>query len=326
MTDQYDDDEDFDTGVEVPVQPDDDEFDIEVVPTEFSQGEKDAGRPVADLSEEESPEPTDDELAQYDARVAKRIKAAHAQANANRRAAEAAEKRAAEATRIAAAMRDELVKARQSGTGYARVAVKSTRDSLRSQREALEVEYRTAIESGDAEAQVKAQQKLTLVTQQLGGLPDDETLERDLAEHLNRPVPEVPQAAPQVDAYVETWKRQNPWFDQDEVLRNAAIQAENLLVQNYNKPAGAKATLDQVSAMLRPLLEERGLLQAPPPPPAPPVPKPRAPSPAMPVVRRMAGGKQKVQLTPEMIDLASELGLSPQEYAREYVRLQGATQ
>jgi len=317
MDAQYE-DEEFD----VAAAPEEDDFDIEVVETEFSQGEKDAGRPIADLSEEEDAEPTDDELAVYDARVQKRIKSAHAKANANRRAAEVAEKKATEAIRIAAILQDELRKARQNGTSYARVAVKSTRDSLQSQRAAYEAEYRTAIESGDAEAQVKASQNLTLVTQQLSGLPDDETLERDLAQHVNTPVPELPRAAPPpANPDLDAWKRENPWFETDPELQQTAIEAENVLMQRYGKPPGTKETLALVKTMLTPLLAERGYMQTPSPPPAP---KPRAPSPTMPVVRSLPGGKQKIQLTRDQVDLAAELGISPLEYAREYAR--GANQ
>ena len=305
-----------------------DDIQVEVGESAFSQGEADEGKPVAepDTADED---PTEDELAKYDMSVQKRIKSAHAKANAERRAKELAQQEAKAAIDFAKMMKERLAQEREQRLQYTRAAVSSGRASLENETKILTQEIREANESGDLDKQILLQTKLNTVVQQLNGLPNAETLDRDIETARKQPLPELetPQNVdPQADAHTQKWIAENEWFSKDAQLRQTAIQAEDLLVTQYGMARGGKDTLDRISAMVRAAFPDKvgaaPMTASPPPPPAAP-PPPKAPAKSastMPVMRTAPNGKKVIRLTPAQINLAHELGITPEAYAAEYAK------
>jgi hypothetical protein len=261
--------------------------------------------------------------------VQKRIKSAHAKANAERRAKELAQQEAKAAIDFAKMMKERLAQEREQRLQYTRAAVSSGRASLENETKILTQEIREANESGDLDKQILLQTKLNTVVQQLNGLPNAETLDRDIETARKQPLPELetPQNVdPQADAHVQKWIAENEWFSKDAQLRQTAIQAEDLLVTQYGMARGGKDTLDRISAMVRAAFPDKvgaaPMTASPPPPPAAP-PPPKAPAKSastMPVMRTAPNGKKVIRLTPAQINLAHELGITPEAYAAEYAK------
>jgi hypothetical protein len=325
MSTQMDDIDDFETdAVDTDFELDD--IQVEVGETPFSQGEADEGKPVADADTVDE-DPTEDELAKYDMSVQKRIKSAHAKANAERRAKEQAMQEAKAAIEYARLMKERAAQEREQRLQYTRAAVFSGRASLENETQLLTQQIREANESGDLDKQILLQTKLNTVVQQLNGLPNAETLDRDIETARKQPLPELetPQNVdPQADQHTQQWIAQNKWFNEDAQLRQTAIQAEELLVTQYGFARGGKDTLDRISAMMRAAFPDK-LGAAPmtvsPPPAAPPPPKAPAKSAStMPVMRTAPSGKKIIRLTPAQINLAHELGITPEAYAAEYAK------
>ena len=305
-----------------------DDIQVEVGESAFSQGEADEGKPVAEPDSTDE-DPTEDELAKYDMSVQKRIKSAHAKANAERRAKELAQQEAKAAIDFAKMMKERLAQEREQRLQYTRAAVSSGRASLENETKILTQEIREANESGDLDKQILLQTKLNTVVQQLNGLPNAETLDRDIETARKQPLPELetPQNVdPQADAHTQKWIAENEWFSKDAQLRQTAIQAEDLLVTQYGMARGGKDTLDRITAMMRAAFPDKvgaaPMTVSPPPPPAAP-PPPKAPAKSastMPVMRTAPNGKKVIRLTPAQINLAHELGITPEAYAAEYAK------
>jgi hypothetical protein len=305
-----------------------DDIQVEVGESAFSQGEADEGKPVAEPDSTDE-DPTEDELARYDMSVQKRIKSAHAKANAERRAKELAQQEAKAAIDFAKMMKERLAQEREQRLQYTRAAVSSGRASLENETKILTQEIREANESGDLDKQILLQTKLNTVVQQLNGLPNAETLDRDIETARNQPLPELAPAQsidPEADAHTQKWIAENEWFSKDAQLRQTAIQAEDLLVTQYGMARGGKDTLDRISAMVRAAFPDKvgaaPMTVSPPPPPAAP-PPPKAPAKSastMPVMRTAPNGKKVIRLTPAQINLAHELGITPEAYAAEYAK------
>lgn len=306
-----------------------DDIQVEVGEATFSQGDADEGKPIADPDTTDE-DPTEDELAKYDMSVQKRIKSAHAKANAERRAKEQAMQEAKAAIDYAKMMKERLAQEREQRLQYTRAAVSSGRASLEHETKILTQEIREANESGDLDKQILLQTKLNTVVQQLNGLPNAETLDRDIETARKQPLPELetPQNVdPQADAHTQKWIAENEWFSKDAQLRQTAIQAEDLLVTQYGMARGGKDTLDRISAMVRAAFPDKvgaaPMTASPPPPPPAAPPPPKAPAKSastMPVMRTAPNGKRVIRLTPAQINLAHELGITPEAYAAEYAK------
>jgi hypothetical protein len=316
-----DDMDDFDNDV-VDTDFELDTIQIEVGETPFSQGEADEGKPVADPDTADE-DPTEDELAKYDMSVQKRIKSAHAKANAERRAKELAQQEAKAAIEYARMMKDRVAQERDQRLQYTRAAVSSGRASLEHETQILTQQIREANETGDLDKQILLQTKLGAVVQQLSGLPGQEALDRDIETARQQPLPEFqPQQAvdPDADAHTQKWIAANKWFNEDRDLRQTAIDAEELLVTRYGMTRGGKDTLDRISAMVRAAFPDK-VGAAPMTASPPPLPKSPAKSVStMPVMRTAPNGKRIIKLTPAQINLAHELGISPEAYAAEYAK------
>ncbi len=329
MSTDIDDIDDFDEGTEAQdIELDD----IEVVEGEheFSQGDADRGRPIAELDTPDE-EITDDELARYDVGVQKRIKSLHAKLHAERRAKELKASEADAALAFGRKMREDLLKERDQRLQYTRVAVTSGRSSLEQEVKGIMQDMREANESGDFDKQVLLQTKLNMVTQQLNGLPAQETLDRDIETERARPLPDVPSRQayvehPDTAANIDAWRAKNPWFDSDPELRQLAIDAQNTLVTRFGMQIGATDTLDKISAMIRSSFSDRtgaspvAEVKSEPKPNVKPAAKSAAP---MPVMRTAPNGKRIIRLTPAQINVAHDLGIKDMKaYALEISRME----
>lgn len=222
MTDKNDD-------IEVDVEGDD-ELEIEV---QDDTPEPDKGKPKAPEVETETKGADDDDLEGYSDSVKKRINKLKFDQHAERRAKEEAVRLREEAISYAEKIRKENEELRKAYAEGETVLVGQTKARLESELTSARAAYKSAYESGDADAVLAAQEKLLKLQ-----------VENDRVQNYRpRPVQQQApapqqQAAPQVakpDDRAMQWAEKNSWFMKDKAMTGFAMGIhEDLVAQGID--------------------------------------------------------------------------------------------
>ena len=292
-----------------------DDIDIEVIDDTPPQ---DRGRAPMKTPVED---PNDEELAEYSEKVQRRIKEMARARHDERRRAEAAERERQEALRAAQVLLDENRKLKKyvhtGETAYATTAAAAAEAEIESAKVAL----KKAHEDFDTDAIVAAQERLTEAKLRLREAKAFKpTPLQDEGEGVEDPSRAAP--APKADPKAEAWLRDNQWFGTDEEMTALALAAHKKLVDSGVDPR-SDTYYEQINARMRKRFPEyfEGEETAD---DTPPNPKPKQEKPVSvvaPVTRSQA--PKKVRLTQSQVNIASRLGLTPEQYARELAKLGG---
>lgn len=281
----------------------------------------------------------DQEAEQYGEKVKKRISEMKHAVHDERRAREAAERRASEAERVAQESWRRL-QAMQQQFSYGEAAYAG--DSVKTAQlkvEKARADYRRAYDAGDPdavaaaaeamaaakteEAQAVAWERQAKQKAQQGAL-QAQNRGVDSQQHL----PAQRQQTPAVDPAAENWARENPWFNKDPEMTAAAWGVHERLtrVDGIDPIRDAKKYYEEIDAVMRRRFPEyewddddsSGAASA-----APAKPAKKSATSAVAPVRRVPTGSNpnKVTLTKTQVALAERLGLTPEQYARELVKL-----
>lgn len=222
MTDKSDD-------IEVDVEGDD-ELEIEV---QDDTPEHDKGKPkAAEVEAEAKAGADDDDLEGYSESVKKRINKLKFDQHAERRAKEEAVRLREEAISYAEKIRKENEQLRKAYAEGETVLVGQTKARLESEMATAKAAYKSAYESGDADAVLAAQEKLLKLQ-----------VETDRVQNY-KPRPVQPteaapqQAAPQIakpDERAMKWAEKNAWFMKDKAMTGFAMGFhEDLVAQGVD--------------------------------------------------------------------------------------------
>ena len=222
MTDKNDD-------IEVDVEGDD-ELEIEV---QDDTPEPDKGKPKAPEVETETKGADEDDLEGYSDSVKKRINKLKFDQHAERRAKEEAVRLREEAIAYAEKIRKENEQLRKAYAEGETVLVGQTKARLESELTSARAAYKSAYESGDADAVLAAQEKLLKLQ-----------VENDRVQNYRpRPVQQQApapqqQAAPQIakpDDRAMQWAEKNAWFMKDKAMTGFAMGIhEDLVAQGID--------------------------------------------------------------------------------------------
>ena len=271
--------------------------------------------PPADRGRKPMVEPpkdvTDDELSKYDEGVKKRIQHFTKGYHEERRAKESAQREKDEAIRIAQAVVEENKKLRGSLSEGRNALLEQAKQTVSGELAAAERNFRTAYESGDPEALLKAQQSLTAATIKADKLANfvPEPLQR---EETVVQTPPVSQPKPQIDAKLATWQDQNSWFGSNKKMTAYALGLHEELVES-----GARVGSDDYYKAIDKDMRERfpdqfageevdTAVDAPPQ---------RRSNVVAPATRSTA--PKKVVLTKTQVNIAKRLGVPLELYARK---------
>lgn len=180
--------------------------------------------------------------------------------------------------------------------------------------------YKEAYDAGDSEALAEAQQAMTQATLEL------ETSKNFVPTPLQEESFEVQttqqyQPQPPTDAKLNAWQRQNPWFGQDEEMTAAALGLHEKL-KRQGAVIGSDeyyATLDRTMRKrfpenfddLEPEVEVEQKEDAP---------KAKPSTVVAPATRSTA--PKKIRLKTSQVAIAKKLGLTPEQYVRELMKLE----
>lgn len=288
---------------------DDDGFEIEVVD---DTPEEDKGKPRR--AEGSDPKvPDDDEIQSYSEGVQKRIKQLKFEYHEERRAKEEAARLQEEALKYAQQVQQEnsrLLKTLEEGEG---VLVNQAKGRVSAELDKAKAAYKAAYETGDPDALIEAQERLT-------------TLQNEKIRYENyRPQPRQ-QQAPQPQYQQPTprpnrpsdralqWAQRNDWFEKDSEMTGYAYGLHEKLVKSGVAP-DTEEYYNQIDNAVRRVFPDRfddvSFEET--------APQRQTGNVVAPAAR--SGKKpRKVQLTSTQVSLAKRLGLSNEQYAAQLMK------
>jgi len=289
----------------------DDDLDIEFEDDSGSDwleaGGKPAAKPKADASN--SDDHGDDEHEEYSERVQKRI----ANLTRKRREAEREREAAIEYAKRVQAERDNL---RQRTEMLDKGYVSQYEERVAAQLEAARRDYRQAREINDADAEAKALEAINHANYEQQRVQQAKRAQSQQPQYRDTPAPWAQPAVrqPQPDPKAQTWAERNTWFGQDRVLTQTAMSVHEQLVGDEGFDPATDDYYNELDKRMKRFLPEDRQARR------------QGPGQTVAGSTRSAPagqrGKQQVKLTREQVAVAKSLNISPQQYARELLKIE----
>lgn len=304
--------------VEVGIEDDDDDDELEIEVVDDTPPQDRNRKPLPDDVIEELEQ---DEAVEYSAKVKQRIDQLKKAWHDERRAKEAATREREAAAQYAQqlqAERDKLRTTLSQGEGW---AIEQAKERATLQLDAAKRAYRDAYESGDSDAIIEAQQNLARATYQVDQANGMAPRYREDQGALQTPQPSYNQGqttqpqvrAPEPDSRAKEWGERNKWFGTDDEMTSFALGVHQKLVKD-GVPPSTTEYYERIDARMREVFPDQFE-------DASPKRKKRQPSTVVASAGRAPKGK-KVVLTQSQLAMAKRLGVSPEAYAREMVKLE----
>jgi hypothetical protein len=267
----------------------------------------------------------EDELDKYSAEAKEKLAQLKKVWHDERREKEAALREQQEAVRVAQKLLDENKKLKQAYSTGEKTYIETVQGAAELELEVAKRSYKEALETGDSDRIVEAQSKLNAAAIKSDKVKDfrpsalqEEENEVQIPQLQERPV------AP--DAKTQEWTEKNPWFGAKKSMTAYALGLHEELIDEYGKNFVAtdqyfqridkemrkvfSEYFDTVEPQTKVDVEEESK----------PSPKSK-PSTVVAPATRSTSSKQ-IRLKPSQIALARKLGLSPEQYARELLKME----
>ena len=288
------------------------DFEVEV---EDDTPEADRGRYPASPETVKKLEVEVNELDQYSEDAKKKIITMKRIWNDERRRAESAEREREAAILATKKLLEENKRIKQMLTTGEKEYVSAVKNSSEMQLEMAKKAYKEAYDMGDSDKLAEAQQEMVKASLNLDKvnnfkLPTLQEDNYDVKIQHNDPV------TPPPDDRVMEWQAENPWFGQDEEMTASALGLHEKL-----KRQGVKIGSEEYYAQLDKTMRKRfpeNFEETEAEPKDEPKAKPK--SIVAPATRSTA--PKKVKLTTTQVALAKKLGLTPEQYVRELLKLE----
>ena len=271
-------------------------------------------KPVETKTEETKDEKAD-ELKTYSEGVQKRI----AKLTRKMREAERQKEEALQYAQSVKSERDSLqsrfVKADKSYVSEFETRVKSNMEAARSA-------LRTAIEAGDVDAQVKAQEQMATLNAdavRLASLKSQQVEEPKEEKQVNVS-PQQAEQPVKTDPKAEAWAAKNPWFGNDTAMTYTAFDMHKTLVEKEGYDPQSDEYYEEIDKRLRVEFPNKFDKVAD------NTAERAKPAQTVASARRPAntGRRKTVKLTPSQVAIAKRLGVPLEEYAKQLNVKEGA--
>jgi len=291
--------------VESKTVDDEGDFDIEVVD---DTPKKDRGRkpsdPPADV--------TDEELEEYSEKVRKRIQHFSKGYHDERRAKETALRERQELERLAQQLVEENKKLKGTVSKNQEVLLGQAKKNAEVELEAAKRAYKEAYESGDSDAVLEAQDKLTnakLRSERVNNFKPKALQENETPvqpQVLDNPAPAV-----KPDDRAVSWAKQNTWFGEDDEMTSFALGLHNKLVNQEGMDPQSDEYYERIDSRMRQVFPDQFEDYEP----EPETSKSRRSNVVAPATRSTS--PKKVKLTQTQVNLAKRLGVPLDVYAKQ---------
>jgi hypothetical protein len=282
--------------------------------------------PAADRGKEPLPkdkveELENDTLEDYSDRVKQRMAQLKKVWHDERRAKESADRERQEAIKFAQQIAEENKKLKTTLSSGEETYIHTLKGALEQQLHSAKRDYREAYDLGDSEKIIEAQQKMNdaqfrlseaqrYTPQYKNTLQEDE---KEVYIQENRP------QAPKPDNKALAWQDKNDWFGKDEEMTSLALGVHEKLVRSGIDPTSDEYYRRIDSTMQKRFPEYYGDATLDEDQPA----QRTKPSNVVAPATRSTAPK-KVRLTKTQVALAKKFGLTPEQYARETLKLENA--
>jgi len=300
---------------EMPVDMAEEALDIEI---EDDTPEEDRGRFPASPETVKKLEVEVNELDKYSEDAKKKLITMKRVWNDERRRAEAAEREREVAINATRKLLDENKRIKQMLSTGEQEYVTAVKNTSEMQLEMAKKAYKEAYDLGDSEKLAEAQQKMVQASLDLDKaknfkLPTLQEDNFDVKIQQNDPV------APRPDDRVMEWQAENPWFGQDEEMTASALGLHEKLKRQGVKIGSEEyyAQLDKTMRKRFPEAFEKEAEEE-----AEPKDEPKAKPKTIVAPATRSTAPKKVKLTTTQVALAKKLGLTPEQYVRELLKLE----
>jgi hypothetical protein len=296
--------------VEIEVEGDDISIEIEDDTPESDRGREPLPKDIVEDLEK-------DELEDYSEKVKVRLKQMKKVWHDERRAKEAVDRERQEAVFAAQRLLDENKKLKARLNTGEQVLVDSYKESTSRELEMAKREYREAYDAGDVEKQIEAQEKIASAKIKADRLDNfkptplqEEKFDVQSQQELQQP--------PRRDPKAVTWQERNTWFGQDEEMTSLALGLHEKLVKQNGL---SYATTDEYYKRIDETMRKRFPENFEEPEEVKTVETRTKPSTVVAPATRSTSSK-KVRLTNSQVALAKKLGLTPEQYVRELIKME----
>ena len=299
------------TKVEAKVQ---DELDLEI---EDDTPPEDRNREP--LPKEVVEEVENDDLTSYSDKVRTRLSQLRKMHHDERRAKEAADRERQEAIRFAQQVAHENKRLKSTLSSGEEDYVKTLYGALTTQLEVAKRDYREAYDSGDSEKIIEAQTRMNDSQLKLSQVQNYQPQFRNTLQEPENDVyiQQNQQSIPKPDSKALDWQDKNEWFGKDEEMTSLALGLHEKLVRSGVNPTSDEYYRRIDSTMQKRFPEYFGDATLDEEIPA----QRTKPSNVVAPATRSTAPK-KVRLTKTQVALAKKFGLTPEQYARETLKLE----
>jgi len=266
-----------------------------------------------------NPDIPDDEIAKYSDDVQQRIKHLKHGYHDERRAKETALREREEAIAYAARIADENKKLQERIANSEKSLIQTAQTAADAELLAVKREYKEALETGDAEKIVEAQDKLNRITFKQERMRSFKP-QAELTQ-TEKPVYTAPTESTR-DRKAESWKKENPWFgdvenELHEEMTAVAVAVHNKLTREYgNEYAKTDEYYRKINDRVRQKFPEYFGDQDD----AEDLPRKRPASVVAPVQR--SSPPKQIKLRKSQLEVAKRLGIKPELYYQHMLELE----
>jgi len=261
----------------------------------------------AEVEASDTSSSSDDELDNYSQKVQKRIKKLTEKYRY-------AERDKDEASRLAQTLKEENEKLKERLTNLDTGYLNEYGSRLDSQLTQAKAAYKSAHDSGDADALFEAQQALSKIAieQERYRLAKQRQEQTPEVQPVQETVQQPKQQPVKPDAKAEKWAQKNEWFGEDEIMTQAAFVIHNNLVTEEGFDPNTDEYYDELDKRMVgefPHKFERPKNEG----------SPRVASASTSASRSGKQGRRTVKLSHSQVAIAKKLGVPLEEYAK-YVK------
>ena len=291
-----------------------DDFDLEIVDDTPPQDRNREPLPKEVVEELEN-----DTLEDYSDKVKTRISQMKKGWHDERRAKEAAEREKEEAIKFAQRVAEENKKLKSTLSSGEQTYIETLKTALDNQLTLAKREYREAYDSGDTEKIIDAQAKMNDAQYRLS---QAQNYERKYETSLQEPEKDVyiqpsQPNIPKPDSKAVAWQQKNDWFGKDEEMTSLALGLHEKLVRS-----GVDPTSDDYYRRIDSTMQKRfpeyfgdATLDE-----AKPAERTKPSTVVAPATRSSA--PKTVKISASAAALAKKLGITPKQYADEFLKLE----
>ena len=297
-------------GQEIDIEDKEKDFELEI---EDDTPEQDRNRQP--LPKEMVQDLEEDELEEYSEKVKTRLKQMKKVWHDERREKESALREQQEAINLAQNLVEENKKLKTRLTEGEKSLIMTATREAELDTQMAERAYKEAYDSGDSDQILEAQKKLNTTSNRLerlkGYRPSLQASENSVQ---NQP---TQAAAPRLDQKTDSWRKQNTWFGQDEEMTATALGLHQKLEKQYGAQyIGTDEYWNTVNKTMQRRFPEYFGDEEPE--------KPQRTAATVVASASRSTAPKKIVLKQSQLALAKKLGLTPEQYAREYAKTMGA--